>query len=165
MTLLCHLTPQMSDLIFDHCQLGVCDVSMATFYNCSFRSANLTNATMYKTSFMHCAIDDARLDNINLLVRKYEIEWTPLCCAISKDGKQIVLGCGNYLVVVSAETGKELKKVEAHLDVIRSVRFSKDSRSLVTVGDDKTLRSWDATTFKSVIFKLPQKGGSVYYST
>ena len=87
-----------------------------------------------------------------------------MCCAISRDGKQIVLGCGNYLVVLSTDTGKELKKVEAHLDVIRSVKFSKDGQYLITIADDKTLRTWDTQRFKSVVFKLPQKGGAVLFS-
>ena len=101
MTILSHLNYQFSNLIFDHCQLQNTDISLSTFYNCSFRDTNLMNATLYKTSFLNCAIDATVMDNVNLLVKKYEIEFTPLCCAISRDVKQIVLGCGNYLVVLS----------------------------------------------------------------
>jgi len=34
-----------------------------------------------------------------------------MCCSLSHDGKQIALGCGNYLIVVATDTGKEIKKV------------------------------------------------------
>ena len=49
------------------------------------------------------------------------------------------------------------------MDVIRLVKYTKDGNSLVTIADDKTLRIWDIYTFKSVVFKLPQKG-SISYS-
>jgi WD40 repeat protein len=43
------------------------------------------------------------------------------------------------------------------------VKYTKDGNSLITVADDKTLRIWDIYTYKSVVFKLPQKG-SISYS-
>lgn len=89
-------------MIFDHCQLNEADLSLTTFYNCSFRDTGLKNSVMYKTSMLNCSIDQTVMDNVNLLVRKYEIEFTPLCCALSPDGKLLALGCGNYLIVVAA---------------------------------------------------------------
>jgi len=83
--------------------------------------------------------------------------------SLSVDGRRLAFGCGNYLIVLNAETGLEVKRIEAHLDVIRMVRYSRDGNSLITVADDKTLRIWDVYTFKSVVFKLPQKG-SINYS-
>jgi WD40 repeat protein len=56
-----------------------------------------------------------------------------------------------------------LKRIEAHLDIIRLVKFTRDGNSLITIADDKTLRIWDIYTYKSVVFKLPQKG-SISYS-
>lgn len=56
-----------------------------------------------------------------------------------------------------------MKRIEAHLDIIRLVKFTKDGNSLITIADDKTLRIWDIYTYKSVVFKLPQKG-SISYS-
>jgi len=49
------------------------------------------------------------------------------------------------------------------LDVIRLVKYTRDGNALITVADDKTLRIWDIVTYKSVVFKLPQKG-SISYS-
>jgi len=43
------------------------------------------------------------------------------------------------------------------------VKYTRDGNSLITVADDKTLRIWDIVTYKSVVFKLPQKG-SISYS-
>lgn len=86
-----------------------------------------------------------------------------MATSLSVDNKKIAFGCGNYLIIINAETGVEMKRIEAHLDVIRLVKYTKDGNSLITVADDKTLRIWDVYTYKSVVFKLPQKG-SISYS-
>ena len=86
-----------------------------------------------------------------------------MTASLSTDARRIAFGCGNYLIILNAETGAEYKRIEAHLDVIRLVRYTRDGNSLITVADDKTLRIWDIYTYKSVVFKLPQKG-SISYS-
>jgi WD40 repeat protein len=50
------------------------------------------------------------------------------------------------------------------MDIIRTVKYSKDGSTLVTIADDKTLRIWDTRTYKSVVFKLPQKGTIAFSS-
>ena len=119
---------------------------------------------MYKSGFYLCAVDSIMMDNVNLGIRKYDVEFTPMCCAISHDNKQIAVGCGNYLILLHGETGKQLKKIQAHMDMIRSVKFSKNGQSLISIADDKTLRVWDTGNFKSVVYKLPQKGGAIFFS-
>jgi len=86
-----------------------------------------------------------------------------MTASLSADGRRIAFGCGNYLIVINSETGSEIKRIEAHLDVIRMVKYTRDGNSLITVADDKTLRIWDVITYKSVVFRLPQKG-SINYS-
>lgn len=81
-----------------------------------------------------------------------------LTAALSIDGKNLALGCGNYLLIINTDTGKEIRKIEAHMDIIRSVRYSKDNNTLITIADDKTLRMWDTRSYRSVVFRLPQKG-------
>lgn len=110
-----------------------------------------------------CTFDGAAMARINLFSRKYEIEFTAMTCSISVDNKRLAFGCGNYLIILNAETGAEIKRIEAHLDIIRLVKYTRDGNSLVTIADDKTLRIWDIYTYKSVVFKLPQKG-SIGYS-
>ena len=110
-----------------------------------------------------CVFDNALMSKINLFSKKYEIQFAAMATSLSVDGKRIAFGCGNYLIIINSETGAQVKKIEAHLDVIRMVKYTKDGNSLITVADDKTLRIWDIYTFKSVVFKLPQKG-SISYS-
>lgn len=50
------------------------------------------------------------------------------------------------------------------MDIIRTVKYSKDGNTLITIADDKTLRIWDTRTYKSVVFKLPQKGTIAFSS-
>ena len=61
---------------------------------------------MYRTQLMNCQIDGAKMDNINMLVKKYEIEYTVLTASMSNDGRNLALGCGNYLIIIQTETGK-----------------------------------------------------------
>lgn len=51
------------------------------------------------------------MTNISVYERKIESEYTVLSAALSNDGKNIALGCGNYLIILQTETGKELKKI------------------------------------------------------
>ena len=44
------------------------------------------------------------------------------------------------------------------MDIIRTVKYSRDGTSLITIADDKTLRMWDVRSYRSVVFRLPQKG-------
>ncbi len=106
MSLLCVIGYQFSNLIFDHCQIPYADLSMTTFYNCSFRNTNISQAKMYKSGFYLCAVDSIMMDNVNLGIKKFDVEFTPMCCAISHDNKQIAVGCGNYLILLHGETGK-----------------------------------------------------------
>lgn len=62
-----------SNYNFDEVEIPDADLSLAVFYSSSFRGANLTNAQMYRTQLMNCQIDGAKMDNINMLVKKYEI--------------------------------------------------------------------------------------------
>lgn len=113
---------------------------------------------------VNCLVDNSKMDNVNLFVRKYEIEYTVVTASLSMDGRYLAMGCGNYLIILQTDTGKQFKKIEAHVDIIRTVKYSKDNYTLITIADDKTLRMWDTRTYKSVVFKLPQKGSIAFSS-
>ena len=61
----------------------------------------MNNIIMYRTQFLNCNLDGAIMEDVNLYMRKYDVEFTPLCCSISHDGKCIALGCGNYLILIN----------------------------------------------------------------
>ena len=44
------------------------------------------------------------------------------------------------------------------------LRLQKDNNTLITIADDKTLRMWDTRSYRSVVFKLPQKGTIAFSS-
>ena len=163
LTLLSKMNYVFSNINFDDCIVPYADLSNSLFYQCSFRGADLEEAILYKSQMVSCVFDGAAMSKINLFSKKYEIEFTAMTCSISVDNRRLAFGCGNYLIIVNADTGSEIKRIEAHLDVIRLVRYTRDGNSLVSIADDKTLRIWDIYTYKSVVFKLPQKG-SISYS-
>lgn len=153
-----------TNLNFDEVEISEANLSHGVFYTCSFRGANMSNTILYKAQMLNCGVEGAIMDNVNFFEKKYEIEYTVLSAALSMDGKNIALGCGNFLIIINAETGKELKKIEAHMDIIRTVKYSKDNNTLISIADDKTLRVWDTRTYKSIVFKLPQKGAIAFSS-
>ncbi len=73
----------------------------------------MTNTILYKTQMLNCLVDNAVMDNIGIFEKKYEIDYTVLTAALSIDGRNLALGCGNYLIILQTDTGKELKKIEA----------------------------------------------------
>jgi len=34
-----------------------------------------------------------------------------MAASLSSDGKKIAFGCGNYLIIINAETGAEFKRI------------------------------------------------------
>lgn len=63
--------------------------------------------------------------------------------AISPDGKLVAVGTSLAKVVIwDWEEGNELAAFEAHGKEVNSIRFSGDSRMLVTASGDKTVKLW-----------------------
>src|SRR5207249_8100148 len=57
---------------------------------------------------------------------------------------------GPALRLVDVETGREKSAAAGHTAMIRHASFSADGKTVLTWGDDATLRRWDAATGKDI---------------
>ena len=77
--------------------------------------------------------------------------WIP-AIAISPDGRFVAgSALDDSVRVLDSQTGREIYRLAGHGDTggQRTLRFSRDSRSLISWGDDFYLRIWDMKTGKA----------------
>ena len=71
--------------------------------------------------------------------------------AFSSDGKIVILECGNVLRFFDAESGSErFVREGAHEGPVTSIRYLPGGRTLVTAGDDGTIRRWDCQSARQL---------------
>lgn len=78
------------------------------------------------------------------------VDAYPWDLALSPDGKSLALiaggTTGGEVRLLDRESGDLLQILRGHQKIVRSVAFSADSQTVITCGDDRTLRWWDATS-------------------
>ena len=72
--------------------------------------------------------------------------WEELSVAFSSDATPIVFASDRHVQVLDASTGRLLKFLKGHTDVVRSVALSSDGTRIVSGSMDKSVRVWDAST-------------------
>ena len=70
------------------------------------------------------------------------------CVAFSPDGKQVVTGGRDKLVIWDAQTGKQIRPLLGHKFYVECVCYSPDGKYIVSGSYDRTVRVWDAETGK-----------------
>jgi WD40 repeat protein len=86
--------------------------------------------------------------------------------ALSPDGKTLAVdeGAGGRqaLGLWDATTGKELRRLAGHPDTVHALVFSGDGKTLLSSGDDRTVRFWDVATGKQVrVLDQPNPAGEI----
>jgi RNA polymerase sigma factor (sigma-70 family) len=70
---------------------------------------------------------------------------TPPGLAVSPDGKTVAAaGNGNAVTLFDLATGREIHPRGGHPAAVTAVRYSPDGRTLISVGGDGSIRTWEA---------------------
>ncbi len=70
--------------------------------------------------------------------------------AFSPDGERVLVCAERNVYVADAETGKVLQTFAGHTDSVIAAVFSPDGKSVLSGGDDRTMRLWDAETGQQI---------------
>jgi WD40 repeat protein len=70
--------------------------------------------------------------------------------SFSPDGRQIVSGSEFALRIWDVATGREIRTLSGHSDLVHSVTFSPDGRQILSGSNDRTLKLWDAITGREI---------------
>jgi WD40 repeat protein len=77
--------------------------------------------------------------------------------AFSPDGKLLAVArnwrqgkAGGLIGLYDAGTGKPIRQLTGHADLVRSIAFSPDGKTLATASQDRTVRLWNVATGKQV---------------
>jgi WD40 repeat protein len=65
------------------------------------------------------------------------------CVAVSRDGKEVAVGCGRELRRWNLTTGKPLPKLRGHSMDVAAVAFAPEGATLASASDDGVIRVWD----------------------
>jgi WD40 repeat protein len=88
------------------------------------------------------------------------IDFDATTGAFSKDGKFIALGAKDGVLKVfnvRANNPNEVVSLVGHKGMIRAIAFTPDGQKIVSGGDDRMLRVWDAATGKE-LHRYPHPG-------
>lgn len=95
----------------------------------------------------------------------------------SNDGSRLVFADGNEAVIVDTADGRNPVRLTGHTKPVSVARYSGDGTRVVTIGQDETIRRWDAETGKqlsevaantgdpSTILSVSRNGSLIGYTT
>jgi eukaryotic-like serine/threonine-protein kinase len=73
----------------------------------------------------------------------------PVC--FSPDGKHLLHGDGSDIVVRSATTGTEVRRLAGHTVVVNDLKFTPDGTRIASVADDGAIKIWHPTTGDEIL--------------
>lgn len=82
--------------------------------------------------------------------RQIELQHAPSTCKVTPDNKIFITNNYKYLHAYSIATGKLLAKLNAHTHKVQNFMITRDSRRLVSCGEDQNLCIWDMEDLSSM---------------
>lgn len=148
-----------SNFNMENAQCPNSDLSFSVMYKSNFRGANLENGVLFNCNCLNSSFDGALVAGVDFGIRKYVQDQDIFSGSLSVDGKLIALTSGNNVVLLHTLDGKEFKTLTGHTDLVKSVIFSRDGQSVISVGDDRAIRIWNLKSFAPIVLKVPSKQG------
>lgn len=98
----------------------------------------------------------------NPILAKTFLDTAPVWSVVVSPDKQTVIGSGanQTIKVWNLETGKVLKTLSGHRDVVRSLVLVPDGKTLMSGSGDRTLKIWDLQTNR--VIQTLNQGSSVW---
>src|SRR5262249_23736467 len=91
---------------------------------------------------VRCKLSERRKELVN---RGQESIWS---LAFAPDGQTLITGTGDgQLTFWSMLSGLQLRRVEAHRNLILSLTFAPDGKTIASAGSDRQVKLWDAARY------------------
>jgi RNA polymerase sigma factor (sigma-70 family) len=81
---------------------------------------------------------------------RWETDNGSLACAFSPDCTTLATAGGHVLRLWDVASHREIEPQSGHRSSIRDTAFAPDGRSIVTVGEDRTIRFWDPASGREI---------------
>src|SRR5262249_29001237 len=98
--------------------------------------------------------------------KRQEFSGARMPLAISPAGNLIACEAEDAVVLYDIDGGKDIHRLEGHLDIVRAIAFSPNGDIVATSAKDKTIRFWNVKEKKEIhtIKNLPSSASELIFS-
>ncbi|KAG0378912.1 hypothetical protein BGX24_002406 [Mortierella sp. AD032] len=134
------------------------DLSGGQFDSAQFQGADLRDANLAKSWMRQANLSGARLEGVRFGELQYLVTATKVkTCAFSPDGRMLAVGLehGGFRIF-DTSTWTVIQRFLTD-DLVQDIAFSPDSQQIVSAENKGSVRTWDCTSGKNLLFMSRNK--------